>query len=175
MDNPGMNNRNLKVKIFRGITTYWVYVLYLTLVFAAFTQYRRLILADVGVIYTDYWIALIKAIIFARVIMLGDVLKLGGGLYEKPLIVATLVKTIVFTLMVGAFTVIEHGIRGLWSGTGFLGGLADFLAKGHQELLANVLIVFAAFIPFFALREIGRVIGGEGKLVALFFKRRDEQ
>lgn len=165
-----MNNRNLKAKIFRGIRTYWVYVLYLTLVFAAFTQYRRLILADAGIIYTDYWFALIKAVIFARVIMLGDAIRLGRGLDEKPLFVPTLVKTIIFTLLVGAFTLIEHAVRGLWTGKGFLGGLADFLEKGHQELLANALIVFVAFIPFFALREIGRVMGGEGRLVDLFFR-----
>lgn len=170
-----MNDRNLKARMFRGIKTYWLYVLYLTLVFAAFTQYRRLILADVGVIYTDYGFALIKAMIFAKVIMAGDALKLGHGLNNKPLIVSTLVKTVVFTLLVSAFTFIEHAVRGLWSGVGSLGGLADFLDKGHQEVLANALIVFVAFIPFFALRELGRVLGGESRLMTLFFKRIDDE
>jgi len=175
MSDPDMNNRNLKAKILHGMATYWVYVVYLTLVFAAFTQYRRLILADVGIIYTDYWVALIKAIIFAKVIMVGDALKLGRGLDQKPLIVPTLVKTIVFTLLVSAFAFIEHAVRSLLKGTGLLNGLLDFLDKGSQEVLANALIVFAAFIPFFALRELGRVLGGEGRLMALFFKRRDNQ
>ena len=175
MSNPGMNNRSLKAKILRGMTKYWVYVLYLTLVFAAFTQYRRLILADVGIIYTDYWVALIKAMIFAKVIMAGDALKLGDSLNEKPLIVPTLLKTVVFTLLVSAFTFIEHAVRGLWSGVGSLGGLMDFLDKGYQEVLANALVVFAAFIPFFALRELGRVLGGESRLMTLFFKRIDDE
>jgi len=170
-----MVNRNLKAKILQGMTKYWIYVLYLTLVFAAFTQYRRLILADVGIIYGDYWVALIKAIIFAKVIMVGDALRLGRGLDEKPLIVPILVKTVVFTLLVTAFTFIEHAVRGLWDGKGFLGGLTDFLEKGHQEVLANALVVFAAFIPFFALRELVRVLDGEDRLLALFFRRRDDQ
>ena len=170
-----MVDRNLKAKILQGMTKYWIYVLYLTLVFAAFTQYRRFILADVGIIYTDYWVALIKAIILAKVIMVGDVLRLGRGLDEKPLIVPTLVKTIVFTLLVSAFTFIEHAVRGLWNGTRLLDGLMNFLDKGSQEVLANALVVFAAFIPFFALRELSRVLGGEARLMALFFKRSDDQ
>jgi len=32
-----------------------------------------------------------------------------------------------------------------------------------------------AFIPFFALREMSRFLGGEDRLLALFFKRRDGQ
>ena len=170
-----MNNRNLKAKILHGMTKYWVYVAYLTLVFAAFTQYRRLILADVGIIYTDYWVALIKALILAKVIMVGDALKLGRGLDEKPLIVPTLVKTVVFTLLVSVFTFFEHAVRGLWKGTGFLQGLMDFLDKGFQEVLANGLVVFVAFIPFFALREMSRFLGGEDRLLALFFKKREGQ
>jgi len=175
MSNPDMNKKGLKAKIFQGMTRYWVYIVYLTLVFAAFTQYRRFILADVGIIYTDYWVALIKAFIFAKIIMVGDALKLGRGLDEKPLMVPTLVKTIVFTFLVSVFTLIEHAVRGLWNGTGFLDGLMGFLDKGSQEVLANALAVFAAFIPFFALRELARASGGEARLMALFFKRRDNQ
>ena len=172
-EKPDMNNRSLKERIFSGMTRYWIYVVYLTLVFAAFTQYRRLILADVGIIYTDYWVALIKAFIFAKVIMIGDALKLVRGLDDKPLIIPTLVKTVVFTVLVSIFTFIEHAVRGLWSGTGFVDGLMHFLDKGSLEVLANALVVFAAFIPFFALRELSGVLGGEMKLLALFFKRKD--
>jgi hypothetical protein len=31
------------------------------------------------------------------------------------------------------------------------------------------------FIPFFALRELSRMLGGEGKILDLFFKSRDNQ
>jgi hypothetical protein len=32
-----------------------------------------------------------------------------------------------------------------------------------------------AFIPFFALRELGRMLGGEGKILELIFKSKDNQ
>jgi len=90
------------------------------------------------------------------------------------LIYPTLYKTLVFTLFVGVFTLIEHAIKGLWSGKGLMGGLVDFLEKGPYELLANSLIVFVAFIPFFAVKELGRVLGEE-KIRGLFFRRRADQ
>jgi hypothetical protein len=166
---------NLKQKIFHEMAEYWINVIYLTLMFAAFTQYRRLVLAAYDIIYTNYWVAVIEALILAKVVMIGDALHLGRRLDQKPLIYPTLLKTVVFSLFVGAFTLIEHVIKGLWRGEGVTGGLDNFLVKGSHELLAGCLVVFVAFIPFFAFRELGRVLGGEGKIKALFFRRRAEQ
>ena len=172
MEGPHVHERDLKQRVLLGMTRYVVYVVYLTLVFAAFTQYRRLILADAGIVYTNYWVALIEALIFAKVIMIGDALNLAQGLEERPLIVPTLLKTVVFTLLVGVFRIIEYGLRGFWQGTGFMDGLQGFIAKGTPEILAGALIIFVAFVPFFALRELGRVFGKEGNLLVLFFKKK---
>ena len=46
----------------------------------------------------------------------------------------------------------------------------DLIRQGGYEILANGLVVFSAFIPFFAIKELGRVLGRE-KLRALFFRR----
>ena len=50
-----MKRMSLKQKIFHEVVEYWINVVYLALVFAAFTQYRRLLLADVGILYANYW------------------------------------------------------------------------------------------------------------------------
>jgi hypothetical protein len=171
MSGPDKKKGNWKEKLLHELTEYWLNVIYLTLVFAAFTQYRRFLLAAHDITYTNYWFALIEALILAKVIMIGDAVRLGRGLEQKPLMVPTLYKTVIFTLFVGAFTVLEHAIKGLWTGMGFMGGVAEFLGKGH-ELLANCLVVFAAFIPFFAVKELQRVFGKD-ELRALFFRRRD--
>lgn len=168
-----MNRKNLMGKVLNGITVYWIYVAYFTLVFASFTQFRRLILSDVGIDYANYGIAVIEALIFAKVIMVGDALQLGRGLDKKPLIVPTLVKAVIYTLFASSFKLVEHGIRGLWQGLGFVGGLTDFLSKGLEEILAGGLILFVAFVPFFAMRELDRVFGGEGRLLAELFKKRE--
>ena len=154
------------------MTIYWINVLYLTLMFAAFTQYRRLILAAHDITYTNFGVAIIEALVLAKVIMIGDAFRLGRHLEQKPLIYSTLLKTVVFSIFVGIFTILEHMVKGLWKGEGLSGGIVNFFGKGHNELLAGCLVTFVAFIPFFAFRELGRVLG-QGKIWSLFFKIRD--
>ena len=129
----GKPNRKIgrwKEIIAHEMAVYWVNVLYLSLVFAAFTQYRRLLLAAHDINYTNYWIAVIEALILAKVIMIGDALHLARGLDEKPLIFPTVYKTFVFSFFVGVFTVVEYAIKGVWQGKGLAGGVADFVEQG---------------------------------------------
>jgi hypothetical protein len=174
MSSPDKKKKGLKEKIFHEMAEYWIIVCYLYLVFAAFTWYRRFLLAAYDITYTDYGVALIEALILAKVIMIGDVLRLGRGLEHKPLIYPTLFRTVVFSLFICAFTFIEHAIKNFWSGKGMGGSFVEFYGKELHEFLAGFLVVFVAFVPFFAFRELGRVLG-EGKIRALFFRRRANQ
>ena len=174
MSSPEKKKGNLKQKIFPEMTEYWINVVYLTLMFAAFTQYRRLILAAHDIACTNYWVAVIEALILAKVVMIGDVLRLGRGLEDRPLVYPTVYKAVVFSVFVAVFKVIEHTIKGLWNGEGLTGGIVDLSEKGLHVILANCLVVIVAFIPFFAVRELGRVLG-EKKIRTLFFGKRSNQ
>jgi hypothetical protein len=165
---------NWKDKLFHEFLEYWINVAYLAVVFATFTQYRRFVLAAHDIVYTNYGVAVIKALILAKVIMIGAIFRLGRGMEQKPLIYPTLYKTVVFTLFVAAFTLAEHTIIGLWKGKGLMGGLEEYFAKGPYEFLAGGLIFLVVFIPFFGVKELGRVLGEE-KIRDLFFRRRAGQ
>jgi hypothetical protein len=67
--------------------------------------------------------------------------------------------------------VLEHTIGGLLRGHGLGGGVEELRSTGKYELLARCLITFVAFIPFFAFKELGRVLG-EDKIRTLFFRGR---
>lgn len=162
---------NWKEKIRHEMIEYAINIVYLTLVFAAFTQYQRFVLAAYDIAYTNYWFALIQAVVLGKVIMIGGVFRLGQGMEDKPLIYPTLYKTVVFVVLVGVFKLIEHAIAGLWHGKALMSTFGDFSEKDILLLLANSLVVFAAFVPFFAVKELGRVFGGD-KIFALFFQER---
>ena len=49
--------------------------------------------------------------------------------------------------------------------------LAELLDKGWPHIAGMVLVVFVAFLPFFAFRETERALG-KGKLKDLFVKSR---
>jgi hypothetical protein len=66
------------------VIEYWINFVYLVFFLVAFIWYRRLILAEYHVQYTNYWFPLIEAAVLAKVIMVGDLLRLGLGLEHKP-------------------------------------------------------------------------------------------
>ncbi|HQI02135.1 MAG TPA: hypothetical protein PLA18_12740, partial [Deltaproteobacteria bacterium] len=156
-------SKSRKEKIIREITRYWINVLYLSVIFSVFFNYQRLILAHYEIRFGDYGIGIIKALVLAKVILIADAIGLGRRWEDKPLIVPTLFKTLLFTLFVGLFSIIESMIRGLLTGKGPINEVMGMLS---YVLLAHVIVVFVTFIPYFAFRELGRVMGG-GQLRAL--------
>jgi hypothetical protein len=163
-----MTKTALQERVRRELIEYGINVLYLAIVFAAFTQYRRLLLASYDITYTNYFVAVIEALVLGKVLMIGSLLRLARGMETRPLIYPTLYKAVAFSVLVGVFKLIEHGIKGMLGGRGFLGGIRDVTLDRVNEMLANSLVVFVALIPFFAFRELSRVLGGK-KIRELFF------
>ena len=129
-----------------------------------------MILAEYQVRYTNYWFPLIEAAVLAKVIVLGDLFRLGRGMENKPLIISTLFRTVMFSLCVAVFSMVEETVRGLLHGNGLTGGFDDIASRGWYELLSRCVVIFAAFIPFFSFKELERVLGAE-RLRALFWRR----
>jgi hypothetical protein len=135
--------------------------------FLAFSTYRMLLLRRFTEQPFEYGIALLNALILTKVIMAGQYLHLGKRHENKPLIYPTIWKSLLFSLLAAAFKVVEYIVRSILRGGGFAGGVASLHAAGAGEILGRSLVMFFAFIPFFALKETGRVLG-EGKLAELF-------
>jgi hypothetical protein len=161
-----------KSRVIRELAEYGTNAIYFALVFAAFTWYRRLILAEYHITYLHYGLNVVEALILAKIVMIGNVLGLGRRLRDKSLIVPTLYQSFVFSLWVVFFGVLEYTLVGWLHGQGWTGGVRELAGQGADELLGRALIMFFAFIPFFAFREMERVLG-EGTIWALFFRRRD--
>src|SRR4030095_3239390 len=166
-----MEKTGWKQKLIHEATEYWVNFVYLAVFFCSFALYRRLILAEHQISYFHYGVGVIEALILAKVILVGDALHLGRGFEGRPLIYPTLYKAIVFTIFFGVFSVIEHTIGGILHDQGLMEGINELMSKGWDELLSRCLVIFIAFIPFFAFRELGEVMG-EGKIGTLFFTKR---
>jgi hypothetical protein len=142
--------------------------IFLAIFLVAFAWYRRLLLASYHIEYLGYWTPLVEAAILAKVIMIGDVLRLGREFQNRPLIVTTVYRTIVFSLLVVGFAIVEHVIGAMLHGHPASEGLAEIAGKGAPQIAAWCVMMMAAFLPFFAIKEIERVIGVE-RVRGLFF------
>jgi len=162
---------SLKEKAKEEFRKFWAIAIYLDLMFSAFFTYRRLTLSESGVTYLHYGAGLIEALILAKVILIGQALRLGKRFEDEPLIVAVVVKTLLFGAFVAVFSVIEHVIEGLAHHETWDAIAHHLISAGRNEIFAKTLMIVIAFIPFFAFWETDRVMG-EGKLFALFFRKR---
>ena len=121
--------------------------------------------------YLHYGYALIEALVLAKVIMVGEALHLGDRYRDQPLIVPTLYKTFLFSLLFLVFIALEDLVTG-WIHRQSLGEIVHHvLSESIYEKLARTLVTFVALIPLFAYREVGRILG-EGRLAELFLKPR---
>ncbi|HMO45759.1 MAG TPA: hypothetical protein PKB14_06980 [Rubrivivax sp.] len=167
----GAKAASLKERALEELKAYWFITLYLWLFLGCFTVYRRLILAESGVTYLNYGVALIEALVIAKVVLIGRLFGFTRRFDDRPLIVPVLYKSLMFALLVMLFGVVEHLVTGWFRKQGLLGGLHEIAETGAYEIGARALMLTVAFVPFFAFTEIGRVMGME-RLRAMFFSPR---
>jgi hypothetical protein len=105
--------------------------------------------------------ALFNALVLGKVILIGDLAKLGRRFENKPLIATCLYKAALFTALYSLFHIVESTIRGMFRGQAFTEALQSATGKEKGELLILCLVVYFAFLPLFALREIRRTLGAE--------------
>lgn len=147
---------------------------YLTAFFVAFLTYRRLISREFGVSTFHYGYALIEAVVIAKVILIGKALGLDRKGTRKTLAWSVLRSSLAYGALVAVFAVLEHVVDGLIHGKTLAASLEAFLAQGVWEILGRTLVLFVAFLPFFAFWEVGRLFG-DRKLFDLFFRKNPEQ
>jgi hypothetical protein len=144
---------------------------YLAAFFIAFHIYRNLISRELGATTLRVGFALVEALVIAKVILIGKALGLGKKSTARTLSATVLRASVLYAGLVAVFAVLEHVIEGLVKGRTLAASIDEMLSQGVYEILARALVLFVAFIPFFALSEIDRMLG-EKKLFDLFFRKR---
>lgn len=160
-----------KQRILDEMVEYFLDVFYLYLLLGMFTLHKRLLLAEYQISSMHYGITLVESLILAKILVIGRLLRLDRPLHNRPLIFPTVYKALIFALLVGAFSVIEAVIRAEIHGQSARDALREFAGRSGYELFGKCLVSFFALIPFFGLKEVGRILG-KGKLVDLFFRGR---
>lgn len=140
--------------------------LYLAIFFCALTTYSMLLLQKFEISYFNYGAALLNALIVTKIILIGEAVHLGKKHETKPLIYSSMYKAFVYGLLVFGFHMVEEVVKRLIHGKDIAGAFRDIRI---DDLLGRSVIIFLTFIPFFAFRELERVIGRD-TLRDLFFR-----
>jgi len=90
---------------------------YLWVVFGLFAVHESIVLSQHQINYQFHGFAFINALIFAKVMLAAEDLRLGHRLNDQPLIYTILFKSFLFALVLIAFHVVEHVLIGVWNGS----------------------------------------------------------
>jgi len=167
----GKVKKSWKQKFIHEFNEYWMNVLYMSLVFSAIILYRRLVLAHYEIYLDDYFSGVIKALVIAKVVMIGAFLRISRKFEHKPLIYPVLYKAILFTIWVMLFDIAEIYISSFIHNFSFTDSFFELKNRVSTVWLGGALLIFFSFIPFFAFKELVRVLGKE-KVSELFLHER---
>lgn len=136
---------------------FWTF-LYLFMLFGMLVLFRHVILEKAGINDVKYGIAALNALIFAKVILIGDWLKIGTRSDSQPLLWSVIAKSAAFAALFIVFHYLEDGIGGMFHGK----SAAETFHVNAQEMrvaMVASVIFFITLIPFFFFREVSRELG----------------
>ena len=165
-----MNKGKLTRKIGHEIKEFLTVFLFLAPFFLAFTAYGMNVARNLGHPYFHYGAAIVNALVLAKIVLIGELIGLGRYFEKLPLVVPTLFKSAVFTVLYLTVHTLERIVDALIHGARLASSLNMELIYGNGKILSQATFIFLAFIPFFALREVRRVMGND-HFRYLFFGR----
>lgn len=140
------------------IKLFWTFV-YLFVLFGSLVLFRAVLLENSGQnTGWRYGFAALNALIFAKVILIGDLMGVGRRVGERPLLWSVLYQAAAFGALFVLFHFLEEGIKGLFEGHP-LGTALRLFAHESNTALVSAFLFAVALVPFFALREMTSALG----------------
>lgn len=142
---------------------------YLWIIFGILILHEHAVLSRHGIAYKFYGLAFINAWILAKIMLVAEHLDTRPHLQGRPLIYPIVVRSCIFAALLVCAYILEEMAIGLWRGKTWVDSLPTIGGGGVSGLAAVILIMAVALLPYFAFRELGRVLGPE-RLQALLFR-----
>ncbi len=144
---------------------------YLYISLGAVILMKSAVLHTQGIEYTPWGIAIVKAVVLAKFMLLGEAIKIGGRSTTGPLIWPTLQKAFGLLVLLIIMTIIEEAVVGLFHHRSITASLGDLFGRRLEETLAGYLIMLLVLLPYCAFRVLEEALG-EGRLARMFFVER---
>jgi hypothetical protein len=132
---------------------------------------KSAILRDAGIDFTIWGIAIVKALLLAKFMLLGRAANIGKRYKDMPLIWPTLHMALMFLLLLLVLTTIEELLVGAIHGRTMSESLTHVVGPSLYVGLATCFVMFLILVPYCAFKSLGKVLGDQ-YLVRLFFVER---
>ena len=142
--------------------------LYLYITIGAVILMKTAVLHTQGIEFSPWGIAIVKAVVLAKFMLLGEAMKIGGRTTASPMIWPTLQKAFGLLALLIIMTIIEEAVVGLFHHRSIAASLGELFGPRLEETLAGYLIMLMVLLPYCAFRVLEEALG-EGRLARMFF------
>lgn len=171
MSDESEKPRGWKAKVIEELQLVGAVSLYIFLTLSNLSLYREMAAPGGSVSGFQLGYNLIESLVIAKVIIIGDLLKVSHRYRDRPLIYATLFRSFLFSLFILFFSSLELFVEGLIHHDTMAAAMDAVWNKERGMRLVQVGTMFLAGIPLFAVWEVANRIGTK-KIIDLFFRER---
>jgi hypothetical protein len=158
------SNRSLREKAVEEFKEFVALSIYL----GAVLLFKSAVLQGVGITFTIWGIAAIKAMVLAKFMLIGRMLQVGQRYHDKPLVWPTLHYALMSLIVLLVLTTIEEVIVGFIHSRALGDSLNHVVGPIFFQGIAVCFIMFLILVPYSAFTCLGDVLG-KRELFRLFF------
>jgi hypothetical protein len=144
--------------------------LYLYIALGAVLLMKTAVLRTQGIEFTPWGIAIVKSVVLAKFMLLGEAMKIGERT-TRALVWPTLQKSLALLVLLIILTILEEAVVGAFQHRSITASLNELFGPRLEETLAGYVIMLLVLIPYCAFRLLDIELG-KGRLARMFFVER---
>jgi hypothetical protein len=152
----------LRARLGEELRAYAIAALYLYVCLGALLLFRGALLREEGVSALHFGLALGKALILGKFMLIGEAARLGARRESRTRLRLIGRRVLLLLVLLVALSVAEEFVVGWIHGRTPAETLAEYGRRSPLELFATCLLLGLVLVPYIAAQEIGRALGPGG-------------
>jgi hypothetical protein len=154
--------QTLPSRLGEELRDYAVAASYLYVCLGALLLFKGALQREEGVSSVHFGLALGKALILGKFMLIGEAARVGGRRESRTLLQLIARRALLFLLLLVALSVAEEFVVGWVHGRSAADTLAEYGRRSTLELFATVLLLGLVLVPYITAKEISRALGPGG-------------
>lgn len=121
--------------------------------------YKTAVLRDAGIAFAPLGIALVKALLLGKFMLIGQGVGIGTRGAPRPLVIHAVRRSLLLAALLMSLAVVEELLVGWWRGRGVAATLAELGGDPLLTLFADALVLLLVLLPLVAAQELARALG----------------
>ena len=151
--------KSLRTKAVEEVIRFLILFAYLWIVFLVFFIHEWIVLAHNHIGFKFYGLAAINSLVLAKIMLIAEDMRFTKAFERRSLISPIAYKSALFTMLLISAYLLEEVIVGAFRGKGLAESFPRVGDGTVWGILAMAFVLCLALVPFFAFREMARVMG----------------